>query len=305
MNENILIPKRVTIETVFGCNANCIMCVINHSTERKKGIMPWELFTFIIEDLVNYKNKIEKLDLFGLGEPLLDPLIFQRIKYVKDKGFQNISISTNADLLNKEKQKSLLETGIDTILFSIDGTKKQTHESIRRGVAFERVVENCKSIINLRDNGNYRTKFIIRFIIQDINKNELEDFKNFWKNILSKEKNDMIITYDMHSWGGQVLKKEDILKGNSNPEIDKKPCHHFTDILYILADGTVPICHEDALCAKYNFGNVKDSSPISVFNSAKRKEFLNLHNAGKKTELDLCRECTILYSELDRKKDSL
>jgi len=134
MKNKLLIPKRLTIETVFGCNASCTMCVIDLPTKRKKGIMPLEMSKYILDELASHKNQIEMLDLFSLGEPLLDPYIFQRIKYAKEKGFRNIAISTNADLLDKEKQKKLLETGIDTVLFSIDGVKKETHENIRRGV---------------------------------------------------------------------------------------------------------------------------------------------------------------------------
>ena len=166
----MLIPKRIAIETIFGCNASCTMCVIDLPTERKKGIMPFEMSKHILDELLPYKNQIDRLDFFGLGEPLLDPYLFQRIKYAKEKGFRNIAISTNADILNKEKQKKLLETGIDVVLFSIDSVKKEIHEKIRRGVKFERVVGNCQSIIKMRDRGNYKTRFIMRFIRQNCNK---------------------------------------------------------------------------------------------------------------------------------------
>ncbi len=83
--------------------------------------MPEKMFRDIIDSLEPYKQGIEKVDLFGLGEPLLDKFIFDRIKYVKKKGFKNIAISTNADLLDKKKQDLLLETEIETVIFSIDG----------------------------------------------------------------------------------------------------------------------------------------------------------------------------------------
>lgn len=36
-----------------------------------------------------YKEHIQKFDLFGLGEPLLDKTLFEKIKYAKSKGFKN------------------------------------------------------------------------------------------------------------------------------------------------------------------------------------------------------------------------
>ena len=105
----MLIPKRIQLETFYGCNAKCIMCAVSLPPTRKKGIMPLDMSKYILDEFAPYKNQIKKLDLFGLGEPLLDPYIFQRIKYAKEKGFRNIAISTNADLLDKEKQRKLLK----------------------------------------------------------------------------------------------------------------------------------------------------------------------------------------------------
>ena len=304
MKNKLLIPKRLTIETIFGCNANCTMCVINLPTKRKKGIMPLEMSKYILDECSPYVDQINQLDFFGLGEPLLDPYLFERIKYAKEKGFRNIAISTNADLLDKEKQKKLLETGIDTILFSIDGVKKETHEKIRRGVKFERVVDNCQGIIRMRDEGNYKTRFVMRFIRQDINKNEWEPFKRFWKPKLSREKKDLMIIYDMHTWGGERFSKDAVLnKKKRDPEIEKKPCHRINELLIILTDGTVPLCNEDFHHAKYNFGNVKDKSPIEIFNCEKFNRIRKIHSEGKKNTLELCKDCTVLYSEASQEID--
>ena len=49
--------------------------------------------------------------------------------------------------MNKEKQDKILESGLDTVIFTIDGAKKEIHEPIIKGTNFERVVKNAKSII--------------------------------------------------------------------------------------------------------------------------------------------------------------
>lgn len=295
--QKLLIPKRVTIETVFGCNARCIMCPIDLPTKRKKGIMPVDMFEYIIDSLVSYKDHIEMMDLYCLGEPLLDPYIIKRIKYVKGKGFRSLGISTNADLLSYDKQKQLLESGIDTIIFSIDGVKKETHEKIRRGINFDQVMENCLSIIRMRNDQNYKTRFVIRFIRQDANRHEWEAFKQFWLNNISKERNDFITVFDIHSWGGEVFTKERILKdkGRIN-SIEKKACPITFNILYILSDGTVPLCNEDWHNATYSFGNVSESSPIEIFNCDEFNEIRKIHQSGNKCKINICSECTVNYS---------
>ncbi|MBU0536361.1 MAG: SPASM domain-containing protein, partial [Nanoarchaeota archaeon] len=49
--------------------------------------------------------------------------------------------------------------------------------------------------------------------------------------------------------------------------------------------------------AVHNMGNVKDSSPLEIFNSDKFNNIRKLHSEGNKTKIDMCKNCTVLYSE--------
>jgi sulfatase maturation enzyme AslB (radical SAM superfamily) len=291
-----IIPKRLQIETIFGCNASCVMCPINMPTKRKKGIMPLTMSEYILDELSPYTDQIEKLDFFFLGEPLLDPYIFERIKYAKKKGFRNIAISTNASILDRPKQIKLLESKIDTVIFSIDGVEKVTYERIRKGLNFEQVVKNCKSIIKKRNNGDYATRFVIRFIRQDINKGEWESFRKYWLPKLSNKKNDLLICHDINVLGDECnySKKEMV---EEKKHIEKKPCHMVFDRLIILNNGCVPLCCIDMHKPHYCFGCVKDTSPIDIFNSMEFNRIRQIHLAGEKNMLKLCRGCTVLYTE--------
>lgn len=296
MNKNFIVPKRIQLELSFGCNADCIMCPVNIPTSRTKGIMSFDLFMYIVDELSHYANKIEKFDLWGLGEPLLDKTLCEKIKYAKSGGFHNLAIATNADLLNEEKQDLILESNLDTIIFSIDGIKKETHEEIRKGVKFERIIDNVLNIIAKRNNGGFNTRFVLRFIRQERNKGEWEKFKEFWNYRVSKERGDIIIGYDMHSWGGELpfIEKHN---NKRDIEIDKKPCHHVFDRLIILWDGTVPLCCSDMHHGEYFYGNVNDFSPIEIFNNQKIKRIREINLAGEKNSMKICAACTILESE--------
>lgn len=296
MKNKTIIPQRIQLEVVFGCNARCTMCPIDMPTKRKKGIMSMELFKKAIDDLTPYAAQIEKVDLWGLGEPLLDKTLFEKIKYAKSRGFQSIAIATNADLLNAKNQEALLESGLDTVIFSIDGYRKETHEGIRRGVNFDNVVANAESLIRKRDQGNYATRFVFRFIRQDVNKGEWQMYKDFWKARISSEKKDIIIGYNAHTWGGELAGAE---KGaeSRDPLIDAKPCHHVYDRLMILWDGTVPLCCSDMHNAHHALGNVREDTPIAVFNNEKIARIRELHQGGRKNTMKICHDCTILYSE--------
>ena len=133
MADDWVIPERVQVESAFGCNAACTMCPVHMQTDRKKGIMKLDLFTQFADELAEHTDKIDKFDFWGLGEPLLDKKLFQKIRYAKEKGFRNTAIATNADFLDSETIGELLESGLDTVILSIDGSTKETHEGIRVG----------------------------------------------------------------------------------------------------------------------------------------------------------------------------
>ena len=73
------------------------------------------------------------------------------IKYAKDKGILEVQFNTNAMLLTEKISERLIEAGLDRIIFSLDGMTKETFENIRGGANFEKVVNNIKSFINIRN----------------------------------------------------------------------------------------------------------------------------------------------------------
>lgn len=297
MPNSFVIPERIQLESIFGCNANCIMCPINDPTDRAKGIMGFDLFKYIVDEMIPYKELLTKFDFWGLGEPLLDKNLVSKIRYAKEKGYHSLAIATNADLLEGKLATQLYEAGLDTIIFSIDGMQKDTHESIRRNTNFEHLIENAKEAISRRNEGGYATRFVFRFVRQECNHGEWEQYRRYWSSLISKECNDVIIGYDVHSWGGTVEVGE-FKQTDQVP--DNVPCHHVFDRLIILQDGTVPLCCADLHRAEYAFGNVNDTSPMEVFNSPRAREIREIHTSGKRRSMRICARCNILESEVSQ-----
>lgn len=289
-----VIPERVQVESAFGCNAACTMCPVHMETDRRKGIMKFDLFTRFVDELAEHRDKIDKFDFWGLGEPLLDKKLFEKIRYAKKKGFRNTAIATNADFLDSKAIGQLLESGLDTVILSIDGFTKETHEGIRVGVDFDRVMRNSLELLERRDAGGHPLKLVVRFIRQDVNAGEWVEFRDFWNARVSKEKGDQVIGYDVHTWGGEIEIGE---RNEAETEEFAEPCHHVFDRLIVLADGTVPLCCSDLHHAEYALGNIKDSSALAVFNNEKIQKIRELHLAGRRKEMKICADCTILESE--------
>jgi len=295
--DEVLIPSIIQIEPVFGCNASCIMCVIDLPTVRKKMAMPPELFRKIVDDIAPYRDRITQIDLFGLGEPLIDRHIFERIRYLKSNGLRGVGISTNADLLDEEKQELLLESGIDTVILSIESTKKEVHERIRVNTVFERVVKNAESLIRKRDSGNHGTRFVFRFISQKMNKGNWNEYKAYWDARIDRQKGDLINSYNAHNWVGEAPVKV----GRRTDDMEKLECYQVFDRAFILADGTLSMCSCDLHHPFVAIGNVADADVIDVYNNQRMKDIREIHVSGRKNTIDICRQCNMLYSREHKK----
>jgi uncharacterized radical SAM superfamily Fe-S cluster-containing enzyme len=83
--------------------------------------------------------------------------------------------------------EGLLAAGLDTIIFSLDGFLKNTHEQIRN-VDYDQVKTNILRFIDKR-NENGTTKIIVRMIRQESNKDEWDQYRDFWMKQLNQNRN--------------------------------------------------------------------------------------------------------------------
>ena len=151
MGNQKVIPKHLQIETINGvCTARCTMCTIDKWT-RKPYCMTIEEFKAVIHKFVPYVDHLDFLTLHGCGEPLLDRELPEKISIAKKLGFHGTGFATNCTELDEKMSFRLIKSGIDTIICSIDGIKKETHEAIRRKTNFELIVQNVKASINIRN----------------------------------------------------------------------------------------------------------------------------------------------------------
>ena len=134
-------PVIANIEITTYCNLKCQFCA---RTQLKKSNqqMPFDRFRNILALLPN----IYKIVLVGLGEPLLHPQLGDFISYAKSLN-KKVGLVTNAMLLTPETSKQLLEAGLDSIAFSIDGSDVDLASLVRKGTDFKKVIKNIKEFV--------------------------------------------------------------------------------------------------------------------------------------------------------------
>jgi len=297
---NRIIPKHIQIETINGvCSSRCIMCTFDSWT-RKKKVMSLDTFKLILTKFVPHKDKIELMTIHGCGEPLLDREIAQKIKCAKDMGFRGTGFATNCTELGEKMSLDLLESGVDTVICSIDGINKQTHESIRVRTDFDKVTLNVKNFIQLRNKYNYNTRIMIRFIRMDLNHNQWPEFHGYWTAQLDKTRRDDVVKFDIHNWGNKMenYTSHDI---NKDMGLSNYICQDVFERMFIYSNGEVALCCGDDN-GFFNHGNVIESDPIDIYNNEIFTYYRQMMKDGKILDLKHCENCTIPRSRALKEK---
>lgn len=254
------LPEVIYLETTNACNATCYSCP-RAKMNRPIRLMDWKLFEKIVGDLKKIKG-------FGLyfvlhldGEPLMDPLLFERIKYIKEN-LKNAKVhfNTNANLMDENKIRKIINSGLDSITFSIDGTIKETYEKIKTGLNFETTLKNVENFFKIKKELGAKTPYtIMQMVVNDENKHQIADYKKIWQS-----KADKIFIKAMLNF----LTQGTSVKTKEISAIQLRRCFQPVTNFVIYADGRIGLC-----CWDYdhlaNLGNVKEKNIIDLFNDEK------------------------------------
>ena len=288
-------PLYLMTEQTFSCNFTCPQCILGNKEEQKKyetpeRLLPLSLFHKIIDEGSKYGCR--SLSVHYINEPLLVSDLPERIAYARKKGFLDIHLVTNAQLLTEKKSRELIESGVTRVMVSIDANTKETFEKLRPGGTFEKVKQNLINFMKIRNSLGLKLPVVrVSFVAQEDNIHELEDFKKFWSGIVD------YIHIQSFQKPYEDAKDSRLSENNSIPDQIFKCDQPFNRIV-IRADGTVlPCCSFNAF--ELPVGNVSDSQMYNinnetiydVWNSKKMKDLRKVHYEGRYKEIDACKKC--------------
>lgn len=273
-------PYWLTIDPTNICNLGCPFCPTGQRRNSRPSIMmSFKMFKKIIDELGTY---LLHIDLCNWGEPLLNKNIYEMIPYAKK--FQcSIKIDTNFNVKFDEKDaETMIQTGLDKIIVSLDGASQSTYEIYRRGGDFKKVIENMKLLIKKKKELNAKNPFIQwQFLVFKHNEHEIEKAKNLAKKI-EVDLIDFTTPYCAPEWISTIEKYNRYrLEGK---KVTFKPgeeiCNWLWDGITINADGSVsPCCSvEDK---KDDFGELF-SKPFFLFWNSKNYKVARKYVSDRK-----------------------
>jgi radical SAM protein with 4Fe4S-binding SPASM domain len=267
-------PTHLMIEPSSRCNLACSLCPVTSGLGRPQGMMAFETFKKILDEVGDY---IFTLLFWDWGEPFLNPRAFEMIAYAKAKGVKVIS-STNGHLFAREEfADGLVRSGIDSIIFAIDGVTQKTYEKYRQGGNLETALEGVRTVAARKKALGSRTPLInFRFVVMAHNEGEIPLVKHLAPSLganaltfktMNPDFQDYYIPLSGKMTGGNAFVPREQLyrrfrsgaRGEVRRRRRRNPCKHLWTHPVVHWDGTVVSCTFDP-CDQYPMGHLRDRS---------------------------------------------
>jgi MoaA/NifB/PqqE/SkfB family radical SAM enzyme len=166
-------PPVLYLEATAACNLRCPMCPTTMGLPRD----PYRTKMFdlgLLRKVEPILFAVKRAFLSGGGEPLLHPRFFDIVRALKERAVE-VYFNCNATLLDEARAREMVETGVDTVSFSVDGATAAVYESIRVGGDFERTVANIRRLAEIKSElGSPRPYLNLQFTVLDENAHEVE-----------------------------------------------------------------------------------------------------------------------------------
>jgi MoaA/NifB/PqqE/SkfB family radical SAM enzyme len=161
----------------YTCNLHCPSCrterfVLSDEQKSKLGFAKEKTLLPLIKNSVEFQ--------ISGGEPFASQYNKELLAAINGKDFPNLKkivITSNGLLFDEmqwEKIRNIHYLDIE-LYVSVDATKKETYEIIRRGGDFETLLKNLKFLSGLRKEKKL-SSLTINFVVQDHNYKEMPDF---------------------------------------------------------------------------------------------------------------------------------
>jgi radical SAM protein with 4Fe4S-binding SPASM domain len=300
LDRTLGMPSVYIIEPTNICDQKCLICETGLKLlKRRKGMMRMAEFKLIADKILPYA---EAISLYWMGEPMLNPAIYDMIAYIKQKAPSvTVSIASNGNLIDPER---LILSGLDFIEFKINGVDQETHGMYRVGGNFEKAVTAVKDIMRLKkERQTPYPRVAVGMIVMQHNEPQIE----CWEKLCLEElKCDVIrlvkpcvrtveqahdlLPENKDLW---LYDEVELTKGNlvSKYRPGAAVCEKVWDELSITWEGNVSPCC--SFCDdEITLGNLLTDELADIWNSRRMQGLRKQMRSLDKEELPQCRLCS-------------
>lgn len=292
-NQTRVSIKEISLEFHSACNLRCQFCALDHLKPRV-SMSPLILRRFLDNFLEDERfHSVEKFQLYNGGETLLHPKRVDMLRIIKEYReralsmgieFPKVSMLTNGMLVREKLARQIIDEGlVDEVGFSLDGGIPEDFEELRVNAKWDKFYENVKFLNHYARQG---TRAVRVYGITIVPEPKPIDYS--W---MHPEFVELAKAFDhhemrrLHDWGGEVS-----IEGEAVKNLKGRGCDLLLRQMIWLPNGDVTVCCND-LNSKGVVGNILTNDLWGIYRSPERRRYLDLLDAGRKSKLDLCKDC--------------
>lgn len=289
-------PVTVSIEPTTACNLRCPECPSGlRAFSRETGNLKEDFFRKTIGEL---HRELFYLIFYFQGEPYINPQFLDMVKYAHSKKIFTIT-STNGHFLDDDNARRTVESGLDRLIISVDGTTQETYEQYRIGGQLERVLEGARNVVRWKKAlKSSRPHLIFQFLVVQPNEHQIDDIHHLAREIGVEEVklktaqvydyeqgNPLIPTLDRYARYREMPNGKWAVKHALTPH-----CWKLWHSCVITWDGiVVPCCFDKD--AQHRLGDLKKTSFRALWHSPAYDDFRRAILRGR-DQIDICQNCT-------------
>ncbi|MBE9529358.1 MAG: SPASM domain-containing protein [Proteobacteria bacterium] len=282
-------PPQVFIELTSVCNLRCTICQYGDMKREMKKMDP-TLARKAIDECAELGVYYVTFQFYG--EPLTCPdFLIENIRYAKERGIPVVATVTNATLMTDDIMRGLVESGLDSLVFSFDGASAEKYKSIRNREHSD-VAARIKSACRVRDSMNdIKQPFIGMTLVRtDEEEVAIDAFCNEWNDYVDHIDIRSMLLF--HYRTKETASYEDSLdEWYITRDTDKRiPCRQLYQKLIVCSDGQVTPCCID-MDAALSVGNFRDKTLKELWQGEELANMRKLDRTGRFKEIPLCADC--------------
>lgn len=264
------------IEATNQCNTRCLHCP-HETITRPLGKMTWETYRTIMDKVFASEREVS-VEYAGMGEPLLNPLVYRFIAYVSDKAWT--SLTTNASALTPQNIQRLIEAGLDRLTISFNGTDKASYELMMGGLDFARAENHLRTAVEM--SRGRRMEVAANISVTKQLQSQLPAIKDY----LTRAGVKTIFFSKCHNRGGN-LNDPAICDTPLPPAWASARCDIFASTVFVAWNGDVLSCCHD-LTGANKLGNLVTDELAMLL--SQRQTIL-----ARGVDFKICRGCNDMY----------
>jgi radical SAM protein with 4Fe4S-binding SPASM domain len=289
-------PISISIEPTTSCNLRCPECPSGlRAFSRPTGMLDPKMFTNVIDQVA---DTLSYLTFYFQGEPYLNTHFTDMVRYASLKRIYTAT-STNGHYLRDDVAKATVQSGLDRLIISIDGTSQETYEQYRVGGTLDKVIEGTENILKWRRELKSRTPHVIfQFLVVKPNEHQIDEVKSLAKKLGVDQvvlKTAQIYQYEN---GSPLIPEQEKysryrrtydgkyeLKNKFNNE-----CWRMWHSCVVTWDGKiVPCCFDKD--ATHVLGDLKEQTFDEIWHGEKYQRFRSTLLRSRQ-EIEICKNCT-------------